>query len=181
MSDLNSSICDKNRIILRNPDGTIMHCIKEDCCPSPLKPKMPTRDIDEIAISDDDLRHIIDISTETDYPFLIKQIISLFKNYINVYIIIKACEVFLSYYLIAELYFSKENSIRKIHYLFTCDYDKSKLTLYSLLALIAFCTTIYSVLSIVMIKIKNLKLIKVNSYLTLSLAVIDIPLSYFHL
>lgn len=179
MSDLNSSICDNNRIILRNPDGTIIHCIKEDCS-SPSDQKK-TADMDDINISDDDLRHIIEISTETDYPFLIKQIISLFKNYINVYIIIKACEVFLSYYLISELFFSKDQSLLKIHNLFQCDQDKSKLIMYSSLGLIALFTTIYAVIAVIVIKMKNLKLIKANSYLTLSLAVIDIPLSYFHL
>ena len=119
---ITSSVTEKKRIIIKNPDGTFMHCYKEgerDSIYLPLVKKKDNRDdIDALTISDTDLEFIVDNYEQFDQGNILEQFVSILKRNIYVFTCLLIIEMLLTFFLIFFTWKKKESSMRLIQKLY---------------------------------------------------------------
>ena len=101
---ITSSVTEKKRIIIKNPDGTFMHCYKEgerDSIYLPLVKKKDNRDdIDALTISDTYLEFIVDNYEQFDQGNILEQFVSILKRNIYIFTCLLFIEMSLTFFLI---------------------------------------------------------------------------------
>jgi len=112
MSDLSSSIKEKKRFILRNPDGTYIACIKtgeKDSANEKLNNNK--QEEDSLTISDDELQFIIENYDQFDYNVVMRHFLETFRAYRLLYFIFFMAEMFLTSFLMFITWQKRESTI----------------------------------------------------------------------
>ena len=117
MSEFGTSINEKKRFILRNPDGTFMHCIKAGEKDSAIENKenQPTNriagEVDNLTISDDELQYIIENYDQFDYNVVIKHFLDSFRIYRLLFFLFFISEMGLTCFLMFLTWEKRESTI----------------------------------------------------------------------
>ena len=119
---ITSSIGEKKRLVIKNPDGSFMHCYKageRDSIYLPLEKKKDNKDdIDALTISDTDLEFIVDNYEQFDQGNILEQFVSILKRNIYVFTCLLIIEMLLTFFLIFFTWKKKESSMRLIQKLY---------------------------------------------------------------
>ena len=119
---ITSSIEEKKRLVIKNPDGTFMHGYKageRDSIYFSLDKKKDNRDdIDALTISDTDLEFIVDNYEQFDQGNILEQFVSILKRNIYVFTCLLIIEMLLTFFLIFFTWKKKESSMRLIQKLY---------------------------------------------------------------
>ena len=114
-----SSIKQKKRIILKNPDGTFSYLYKDGEVDSIIEKKEKQNDeivqnqenINNLSLSDEELQYLIDHAEQFDYYSLIQQILEIFRSYRVLFFIGLILEFSLTSSLLFTTFKNKENSV----------------------------------------------------------------------
>ncbi len=121
MSEFGTSINDKKRFILRNPDGTFAHCLKTGEKDSALEQKECPQnqhihqDIDNLTISDDELQFIIENYDQFDYNIVIKHFLDSFRIYRLLFFLFFISEMGLTCFLMFLTWEKREGTIITVY------------------------------------------------------------------
>ena len=125
MSEFGNSINEKKRFILRNPDGTFMHCIKAGEKDSAMENKenLPNTnvdaEVDNLTISDDELQFIIENYDQFDYNVVIKHFIDSFRIYRFLFFLLFIAEMGLNCFLMFLTWEKREGTLITVKHIFT--------------------------------------------------------------
>lgn len=118
MSTFGSSIGEKRRIIIRNPDGTLMHCYKSGERDSTFMPKNQKKgdqkEDDNLSIADSELEYIVQNYQQFDNGNIIEDFLSIFKKNQFIFLIILSAEMLLTLFLAYHSYNQREYCIKAI-------------------------------------------------------------------
>ena len=119
---ITSSIGEKKRLVIKNPDGSFMHCYKageRDSIYLPLDKKRDNKDdIDALTISDTDLEFIVDNYEQFDQGNILEQFVSILKRNIYIFTCLLVIEMLLTFFLIYYTWKKRESSMRLIQKLY---------------------------------------------------------------
>ena len=119
---ITSSIGEKKRLVIKNPDGSFMHCYKageRDSIYLPLDKKRENKDdIDALTISDTDLEFIVDNYEQFDQGNILEQFVSILKRNIYIFTCLLVIEMLLTFFLIYYTWKKRESSMRLIQKLY---------------------------------------------------------------
>ena len=119
---ITSSIGEKKRLVIKNPDGSFMHCYKageRDSIYLPLEKKKDNKDdIDALTISDTDLEFIVDNYEQFDQGNILEQFVSILKRNIYIFTCLLVIEMLLTFFLIYYTWKKRESSMRLIQKLY---------------------------------------------------------------
>jgi hypothetical protein len=113
MSDISSTLKDKKRFILQNPDGTFMTCVRTGERDSAIENKDVIRQNieDNLTISDDDLQFIIENHDQYDYNVVMRHFLDAFRIYRFMYLIFFTSEMFITSFLMFNTWQKRESTI----------------------------------------------------------------------
>ncbi|MCQ2820665.1 MAG: hypothetical protein MJ252_25650 [archaeon] len=115
MSTFGSSVGEKRRIIIRNPDGTLMHCYKSGERDSTFIPKKEKQmNDDSLSIADSELDYIVQNYEQFDNGNIIEEFLNIFKKNQFIFLVILSSELILSLFLGYESYSKRDTSIKSI-------------------------------------------------------------------
>ena len=117
MSTFGSSIGEKRRIIIRNPDGTLMHCYKSgerDSTFNPKREKGGQNPEDNLSIADSELEYIVQNYQQFDNGNIVEDFLSIFKKNQFIFLVILSSELILSLFLAYQTYNKREYAISSI-------------------------------------------------------------------
>ena len=159
----------KNRVIIRNPDGTYSHLYKDGEKDSIYDKKekldeelcQNQRNIDNLSLSDDELQYILDHADQFDYCNLINQIINLFRTYRYVFIFCLVIEFLIMSSIMFRTFQNKEDIITSMVGLYK-DINAREASMFFNCVYIAFliANSIYYPLGFYSIAKKQVKLMK---------------------
>jgi hypothetical protein len=119
---ITSSIGEKKRLVIKNPDGSFMHCYKageRDSIYLPLEKKKDNKDdIDALTISDTDLEFIVDNYEQFDQGNILEQFVSILQRNIYIFTCLLVIEMLLTVFLIYFTWKKRESSMRLIQKLY---------------------------------------------------------------
>ena len=119
---ITSSIGEKKRLVIKNPDGSFMHCYKageRDSIYLPLEKKKDNKDdIDALTISDTDLEFIVDNYEQFDQGNILEQFVSILQRNIYIFTCLLIIEMLLTFFLIYFTWKKRESSMRLIQKLY---------------------------------------------------------------
>ena len=119
---ITSSIGEKKRLLIKNPDGSFMHCYKageRDSIYLPLEKKKDNKDdIDALTISDTDLEFIVDNYEQFDQGNILEQFVSILQRNIYIFTCLLIIEMLLTFFLIYFTWKKRESSMRLIQKLY---------------------------------------------------------------
>ena len=119
---ITSSIEEKKRLVIKNPDGSFMHCYKageRDSIYLPLEKKKDNKDdIDALTISDTDLEFIVDNYEQFDQGNILEQFVSILQRNIYIFTCLLIIEMLLTFFLIYYTWKKRESSMRLIQKLY---------------------------------------------------------------
>ena len=119
---ITSSIGEKKRLVIKNPDGSFMHCYKageRDSIYLPLEKKKDNKDdIDALTISDTDLEFIVDNYEQFDQGNILEQFVSILQRNIYIFTCLLIIEMLLTVFLIYFTWKKRESSMRLIQKLY---------------------------------------------------------------
>ena len=119
---ITSSIGEKKRLVIKNPDGSFMHCYKageRDSIYLPLEKKKDNKDdIDALTISDTDLEFIVDNYEQFDQGNILEQFVSILQRNIYIFTCLLVIEMLLTFFLIYFTWKKRESSMRLIQKLY---------------------------------------------------------------
>jgi hypothetical protein len=117
MSEFGASVNEKKRFILRNPDGTFMHCFKAGEKDSAAENKEVqnnnnnNQEVDNLTISDDELQFIIENYDQFDYNVVIKHFLDSFRIYRLLFFLFFISEMGLTCFLMFLTWEKREGTI----------------------------------------------------------------------
>ena len=119
---ITSSIGEKKRLVIKNPDGSFMHCYKageRDSIYLPLEKKKDNKDdIDALTISDTDLEFIVDNYEQFEQGNILEQFVSILQRNIYIFTCLLVIEMLLTVFLIYFTWKKRESSMRLIQKLY---------------------------------------------------------------
>lgn len=142
-STFGSSVGSKRRIIIKNPDGTFMHCYKDgerDSAYLPFKPvknqDINHNNIDALTISDADLEYVVDNYEQFDQGNILEEFVSILQRNQIIFLILLIMEFSLSTFLFFVTWQHREHSIKLIQHLYKeIGLNTTKIVFYILFAL----------------------------------------------
>lgn len=114
-----SSIKNKKRIVIKNPDGTYSYLFKDGEVDSVIDKKDKSNDelcqnqdnLNNLSLSDEELQFLIDHADQFDYHSLIDQILDIFRNYRILFFLLLTLELCIMSSLLFNTFKNKENSV----------------------------------------------------------------------
>lgn len=109
----------KNRIIIRNPDGTYSHLYKDGEKDSIYEKKekydeelcQNQRNLETLTLSDEELQYIIEHAEQFDYSSLLNQIIDIFRTYRYIFMFSLVLELLMMSTIMFKTFTSKEDIV----------------------------------------------------------------------
>ena len=124
--------------------------------------RLTKHNIDNISLSDQELRYLVENSYNYDTTLLIEQIIDIFKRYKLVYILLKLSEFCLAIILIGLTFDKKEIIIDSLIKMYTdLDYGMANIIFYFIMTVTCSMSTIfyiYGAYSLYTLNVRSLKL-----------------------
>jgi hypothetical protein len=190
MSEINSEIANKKRIILKNPDGTYSHCInkiinigfKQGESDS-VNNQIQIMEIkhENLSISDEELRYIIDSSAHLDREILVDELVEMYSRYRKSYLYLSVAELLLNVFLMISILVNNDAIITQIGKLYTDLSDSEAQFVFYLVYCASLVMNIlfYSSVFATLFK-KNIYQLKCYSYINLFLTLMTILQVYVH-
>ena len=142
MSTFGSSIAEKRRIVIKNPDGTFMHCYKSGDVDSTLQVpnEKPNANQDDLTITDSDLQYIVENYEQFDQGNIIEEFLTILNRNQIIFFLLLTIEFSLSLFLLFVIWKKKDNSIFLVQKLYKeLSYKASMILFYTVYG-IAFAT-----------------------------------------
>ena len=137
---------------------------------------------ENISLSDDELRYLIDNANEDEYPQLIYQILDVFRKYRLLYIIINICEMSLFCFLLYLTWNKRESSIAIMEDIYTdMNSKEASVIFYTIFYISLIINIFYYPFGFYSITKKNVKMIKYYSTFTLISSISTILLIYINM
>lgn len=185
-----SSKKSEKRIVIKNPDGTYSYLRKENENDSmqnekeriSLKLKDNQENLNNLAISDDELQYLIDHAAQFDFNSLIQQVLDLFRSYRNLFILILITELLLMSALLFSSFKSKETTILMMEEIYH-DLSAQEANIFFNFVFVSFIllNSIYYPLGFYAISSKKIKHLKYFSLLSLYTAVTTVFVIYINI
>ena len=141
MSTFGSSIAEKRRIVIKNPDGTFMHCYKSGDVDSTLQvPNEKPHNQDELTITDSDLQYIVQNYEQFDQGNIIEEFLTILNRNQIIFFLLLTIEFSLSLFLLFVIWKKKDNSILLVQKLYKELSIKASMILFYIIYGIAFIT-----------------------------------------
>lgn len=179
-----SSIGEKKRIIIKNPDGTYMHCYKSgerDSTYSSKDKKNNEIEADNLSIDDSELDYIVRNYEQFDNGNIIEDFLNIFKKNLVIYITFLTSELILSSFLTYQAYINRKVIITTVLSCYDLKYETVE-TMFKILFFSGIASNIiyypfgyYSILS------NKYKLLQIFSTFSLVTGIVTIFFIYFNL
>lgn len=141
MSTFGSSIAEKRRIVIKNPDGTFMHCYKSGDVDSTLQvPNEKPHNQGELTITDSDLQYIVENYEQFDQGNIIEEFLTILNRNQIIFFLLLTIEFSLSLFLLFVIWKKKDNSILLVQKLYKELSIKASMILFYIIYGIAFIT-----------------------------------------
>ena len=142
MSTFGSSIAEKRRIVIKNPDGAFMHCYKSGDVDSTFKVpnEKPNPNQDELTITDSDLQYIVENYEQFDQGNIIEEFLAILNRNQIIFFLLLTIEFSLSLFLLFVIWKKKDNSILLVQKLYKELSVKGSMILFYIVYGIAFIT-----------------------------------------
>ena len=141
MSTFGSSIAEKRRIVIKNPDGTFMHCYKSGDVDSTLQvPNEKPHNQGELTITDSDLQYIVENYEQFDKGNIIEEFLTILNRNQIIFFLLLTIEFSLSLFLLFVIWKKKDNSILLVQKLYKELSIKASMILFYIIYGIAFIT-----------------------------------------
>lgn len=117
MSTFGASIAEKKRIVIKNPDGTFMHCYKageKDSIYQSTNEKPNAANEENLTITDSDLQYIVENYEQFDQGNIIEEFLTILNRNQIIFFLLLTIELSLSVFLMFVVWKRKDYSIEMI-------------------------------------------------------------------
>lgn len=186
MSSFNESIDETSRLILKNPDGTYMHCYKsgeEDSIYSDAKSKMEeNKKFEELSLSDENLEYIMNNYEYFSQTNIISKILTNVKSNLFLLTLFIMIDISIFSYL-SYIYCSNKNYTKFIlaKYYLNIDLNLAEIYYYILLSISILINIIFYGIGFYGVYYKKFKILKVFSYYALIIAIFSFFAAYINI
>jgi hypothetical protein len=143
---------------------------------------MPKHNLDNVSLSDEELRYLVENANNYDTTMLVQQIIDIFKRYRLVYIILKLSELILSVFLIGLTIDKRKYIINSMMRVYTdITYEMANILFYFTLILCCMASLVFYVYGALSLYKLNIYYAKVYSNISLLTAISTILLVYINM
>lgn len=190
------SIKEQKRILIKNPDGTFMHCLKTSNPISSTKsteksPLLPTtslsensstsNDFDNLTISDSALDYLVENPDEYGSNFLLSKFITSIKANLIIFSTILLMDFFLSIFLAYSSWKKHNSALFLIQNFFYAQLSEktSKIIFYVIFVLANINNLVYYSFGIYAIVNKNFRVFRIFAIYSIVNAVLNLGAAYF--
>lgn len=188
MSEFGSSVAEKKRLIIRNPDGSYSHLLKNGERDSTTETKaLLNRDRnvynnDVLTVSDEELQYIIENYENLDHNNILEEIISVFRKNQMILLLFIIFELTLSSFLLFVTWKKKEGSILIMQSVYKdISSFEAMILFYSIFFTCVVLNLVYYPLAFYSMMTKKVKIFKVFTTYSLYTSIVTIFIIYINI